>query len=108
FGHDVATGGVRLLDDYREEPRPPRWVSMSPDGKTVVFVRNHNLFMMDADNYAKALRKADDPTIVEVQLTTDGEENYSYGRTAREIQQQREQEQQQQQQQDQRDDNDGE
>ena len=49
--------------------------------------------MMDADNYAKALKKADDPTIVEIALTTDGEENDSYGRTAREIQNQREQEQ---------------
>jgi dipeptidyl-peptidase 4 len=108
FEYDLATARVTLLDDYREEPRPPRWASISPDGKTVVFVRNHNLFMMDADNYAKALKKADDATIAEVQLTTDGEENYSYGRTAREIQQQREQEQQQQQQQqDQRDENDG-
>ncbi len=35
--------------------------------------------MMDADNYAKALKKADDATIVEVQLTTDGVEHYSYG-----------------------------
>ena len=40
-------------------------------------------------------KKADDASIVETQLTTDGEENYSYGRTQREIQQQREQEQQQ-------------
>ena len=68
---------------------------MSPDGKTIVFSRKNNLFMMDADNYAKAVKKADDTTIVETQLTTDGEENYSYGRTQREIQNQREQEQQQ-------------
>jgi dipeptidyl-peptidase-4 len=106
FQYDLATARVTLLDDYKEEPRPPRWVSLSPDGKTVVFVRNHNLFMMDADNYAKALKKADDASIVEVQLTTDGEEHYSYGRTAREIQQQREQEQQQRQQEE-REDNEG-
>ena len=93
FEYDLALARVALLEDYKEEPRPPRWASMSPDGKTVVFARNHNLFMMDADNYAKALKKADDPTIVEIALTTDGEENYSYGRTAREIQNQREQEQ---------------
>jgi len=63
---------------------------VSPDGKTVVFARKENLFMMDAENFAKALKKADDTSIVEVQLTTDGVEHYSYGRTAREIQQQRE------------------
>ena len=99
FEYDLGSAKVTLLDDYKEEPRPPRWASMSPDGKTVVFARKNNLFMMDADNYAKALKKADDTTIVEVQLTTDGEENYSYGRSAREIQNQREQEQQQQEQQ---------
>jgi dipeptidyl-peptidase-4 len=98
FEYDLATAKVTFLDDYKEEPRQPRWASVSPDGKTVVFARKENLFMMDGDNYAKALKKSDDPTIVEVQLTTDGVENYSYARSAREIQNQREQEQQQQQQ----------
>jgi dipeptidyl aminopeptidase/acylaminoacyl peptidase len=106
FEYDLATARVTLLDDYKEEPRPPRWASISPDGKTVVFVRNHNLFMVDAENYAKALKKADDTSIVEVQLTTDGEEHYSYGRTQREILQQREQEQQQRQQEQRDDDGD--
>ena len=95
---------MTLLEDYKEEPRPPRWAAMSPDGKTIVFARNHNLFMMDAENYAKALKKADDTTIVETQLTTDGEEHNSYGRTQREILQLREQEQQQQRQQEERED----
>jgi len=35
---------------------------------------------MDAENYAKALKKEDDPTIVETQITTDGEEYYGYAR----------------------------
>jgi dipeptidyl-peptidase-4 len=99
FEYDLATARVTFLDDYKEEPRQPRWASVSPDGKTVVFARKENLFMMDADNYAKALKKPDDTSIVEVQLTTDGVEHYSYARSAREIQNQREQEQQQQQQQ---------
>lgn len=108
FEYDLATARVTLLEDYPDTPRPPRWASISPDGKTVVFARNHNLFMMDAENYAKALKSAGDKTIVEVQLTTDGEEHYSYGRSQREIQQLREQEQQQQQQERDRDDNEGE
>ncbi len=98
FEYDLATSRVSLLESDPHEARLPRWASLSPDEKTVVFARKENLFMMDADNFAKALKKADDPTIVETQLTKDGEEHYSYGRSAREIQNQREQEQQQQQQ----------
>jgi dipeptidyl-peptidase 4 len=95
FEYELATARLTLVEDYKEDPRPPRWAALSPDGKTIVFARNHNLYMMDAENYAKAQKKADDPTIVETQLTTDGIEHYSYGRTEREILQLREQEQQQ-------------
>ena len=62
---------------------PLRWASFSPDNKTVLFARNHNLYMMDAENYAKAQKNADDTTIVEIQLTTDGEEYYSYSQPQR-------------------------
>src|SRR5687767_14489380 len=99
FEYDLATARVSLLEEDPHNARLPRWASLSPDEKTVVFSRKDNLFMMDADNFAKALKKADDTSIVEVQLTTDGVEHYSYGRTQREIMNQREQEQQQQQQQ---------
>ena len=53
---------------------------MSPDDKTVIFARGHNLFMMDAENFALALKKPDDKSIREGQVTTDGEERYSYAR----------------------------
>jgi dipeptidyl aminopeptidase/acylaminoacyl peptidase len=98
FEYDLASAAVRLLDTT-DEPRAPAWASFSPDRQTVVFARNHNLFMMDAANYAKALERADDATIVEVQLTKDGEEHYSYARSERELLQLREQEQQQRQEQ---------
>src|SRR5262249_32634665 len=52
----------------------------SPDTKTVVFARGHNLYSIDADNYAKALKKPGDTTVSETQLTTDGIDRYSYAR----------------------------
>ncbi len=79
FEYDLASAQLKLLPDYTP-PRKARWASVSPDEKTVIFARGQNLFMMDADNYAKALKKDDDATIVETQLTTDGEEFYSYAR----------------------------
>src|SRR5262245_18359390 len=96
FEYDMASGNVELLDDDYKASQRPRWASPSPDRKTIVFARSHNLFMMDADSFALAQKKADDPAIKETQLTTDGEEHYSFARSAREIQQEQEQQQQQQ------------
>src|SRR5262245_53525358 len=99
FEYDMATGSVELLDDDYKGAQRPRWASPSPDGKTIVFARNHNLYMMDADSFALAQKKADDPQIKEVQLTKDGEEHFSYARSAQQLQQEQEQLQQLQQQQ---------
>ena len=99
FEYDMATGSVDLLDDDYKAPQRPRWAAPSPDGKTIVFARNHNLFMMDADSFALAQKKADDAAIKETQLTKDGEEHYSYARSAQQLQQEQEQLQQQQQEQ---------
>jgi dipeptidyl-peptidase-4 len=83
FEYTLATGKLALLTDYEEPPERPRWASVSPDEKTVIFAREHNLFMMDAENFALAMKKADDKAIKEVQLTTDGEEYFSYARRLR-------------------------
>ncbi|MFN0123140.1 MAG: DPP IV N-terminal domain-containing protein [Blastocatellia bacterium] len=83
FEYDLASAKLSLLPDF-EPPKKARWAAVSPDEKTVIFARGHNLFMMDGDNYAKALKKEDDTTIVETQLTNDGEENFSYARRLRE------------------------
>jgi dipeptidyl aminopeptidase/acylaminoacyl peptidase len=79
FEYDLGGGQLKLLPDYTP-PRKARWAAVSPDEKSIVFARGENLFMMDAENYAKALKKDDDPTIVETQLTTDGEEYFGYAR----------------------------
>jgi dipeptidyl-peptidase-4 len=81
FELDIASGKVTRLDKFDAPPSRPRWASsISPDGKIVLFARGHNLYMMDQDNYKKAQKKAGDETVVETQLTTDGEEHYSYAR----------------------------
>src|SRR3954469_9622799 len=94
----MATGKVTLNEDYVAPTARPRWASVSPDGESVVFARNHNLFMMDAANFAKAQKTPADPSIVETKLTTDGEEHYTYARNVRAGQDDQQQQQQQQQQ----------
>jgi dipeptidyl-peptidase 4 len=80
FEYDIATGKVTRLDNVEPMRKRPMWASVSPDEKTVVFARGQNLYMMDAESYAKALKKPGDTTIVETQLTTEGVEKFSYAR----------------------------
>src|SRR5204862_4034274 len=81
--------------DYVPPTPRPRWATLSPDEQTILFARNHNLYMMDAANFAKAQKNANDTTIVETKLTTDGEEYYSYARSRQQDQQIQEQQDQQ-------------
>jgi dipeptidyl-peptidase 4 len=80
FEYDLATAKLTRLDNVEPSRKKPMWASVSPDEKTVVFARGQNLYMMDAANYAKALKKAGDTTILETQLTTDAVEKFGYAR----------------------------
>ncbi len=80
--YNLATAQLTEIKDWKEEKEDPRWASISPDGQTVIFARDYNLFWMDAENYLKAKNEEKDKkdsTIVEHQLTTDGEQFYAYG-----------------------------
>ena len=90
FEYDVRTQTLRQLEDWEEPDNHPRWANVSPDGEKVIFGRNHNLYMMNREGYQQILDarrgktgeeadKADQKIEVdEMQLTTDGEKDYSY------------------------------
>ncbi len=90
FEYDVDTRTLRQLEDYEAPDNHPSWASVSPDGKTVVFARDHNLFMMTGEAYQKILDARRDKTgeeadsldqnvkVDEVQLTDDGVQDYGY------------------------------
>ena len=52
--YDFATQNAVLNDKYKPEENNPNWASVSPDKKTIVYSRNFNLFMMDAESFEKA------------------------------------------------------
>jgi dipeptidyl aminopeptidase/acylaminoacyl peptidase len=91
FEYDVDTRTLRQLEDFEGPDNHPSWANVSPDGETVVFVRNHNLFMMTAAEYARILdarrglsgEEADSADqkleVEETQFTEDGELYYSWG-----------------------------
>lgn len=90
FEFDVRTQTLRELEDWEAPDDHPEWASVSPDGKTVVFARGHDLYMMSGEDYAKILdarrgksgKEADEAAkaveVTEIRLTEDGEEHYSY------------------------------
>lgn len=80
FEYEIASGKLSLLPEFTPDPKKPQWAQVSPDDKSVIFARGHNLFMMDAENYKRALKDFGDAQVQEVQITTDGVEHYSFAR----------------------------
>jgi dipeptidyl aminopeptidase/acylaminoacyl peptidase len=90
FEYTVATQALRQLEDFEAPDDHPDWASVSPDGQTVVFAKEHNLWTMSGTDYARILdarrgksgddadKAEKDVEVTESQLTTDGVEYYSY------------------------------
>ncbi|WP_026945342.1 S9 family peptidase [Algoriphagus marincola] len=65
--------------ETEKDPKRLSWANIAPDSSKVVFAKNFNLYWMDKENFLKAVKDEKDSTIVENQLTTDGEKDYEYG-----------------------------
>ena len=77
FYYDIA--GRKLTWDTEEhEDEYPHWANVSPDGSVGIYLKNHNLWMMDRENLKKAAKDPKDSTLVERRLTTDGTRNHSW------------------------------
>ncbi|MDX1389188.1 MAG: DPP IV N-terminal domain-containing protein, partial [Acidobacteriota bacterium] len=90
FEYDIDTQTLRELEDFEGPDNHPGWASVSPDGETVIFGRDFNLYMMSGADYRRILdarrglsgdeadEAEEDIEVDETQLTTDGEEHYAY------------------------------
>ncbi len=76
--YSLETGELYEVEE-EDDKEPKSWASVSPDSTYVVFARDYNLFWMDKEDYLKALEDEQDTTIVEHQLTTEGEQYYAFG-----------------------------
>lgn len=79
FSYDYATQELTHLSDAKKEPKKLGWASVSPDGQSVVYAKDCNLYRMSIADYRKAQKNEKDSTIVEVQLTKDGMPEFGYG-----------------------------
>ncbi len=77
FAYDYTTGKLTRLEE--KEPEKPDWGAVSPDGKTVLYAKDLDLYRMSGEDYEKAKRNEKDSTIVEIRLTTDGVKDFGYG-----------------------------
>ena len=79
FSYDFPTRKLTHLEKTEKEPKKLSWASVSPDGKSVVYAKDCNLYRMSIEDYRKAQKDEKDSTIVEIQLTKDGTPDFGYG-----------------------------
>lgn len=53
FSYDTSTGKLTHLKDKEEEKKQLDWASVSPDGQTVVYAKDLNLYRMSRADYEK-------------------------------------------------------
>ncbi|TFH46972.1 MAG: S9 family peptidase, partial [Bacteroidia bacterium] len=71
FTYDMSSRKLVLKDTiHKKDHKEPRWAAFSPDSTWFAYSLNHNLYIM----------KRHDKDSVGIQLTTDGEQYFSYAR----------------------------
>ncbi len=89
FSYNPNSQVLTRIENKWKKTSYPDWASFSPDGKTVVYAKDFNLYRMAREEYEKIKddnlkedkfkNKKLDSTIVETQLTTFGMEDYGFG-----------------------------
>lgn len=79
FSYDYPTRKLTWLEDKKKETEYPDWASFSPDGKTVVYAKDLNLYRMSREDYEKLKKDGKDSTVTDIQLTTFGVKDFGFG-----------------------------
>lgn len=83
FRYDLRTRELTEIEDYEEKEKRLSWANIAPDSSKIVFAKHYNLYWMDKENFLKAIKDEKDSTIVEHQLTEDGEKYFEWGGASR-------------------------
>ncbi|MFT5773198.1 MAG: dipeptidyl-peptidase-4, partial [Algoriphagus sp.] len=79
FRYSIGDQALKEIVDAPKDPKRMSWADIAPDSSRIVFAKQFNLYWMDKANFLKAVKDEKDSTIVEYQLTTNGEKDYEYG-----------------------------
>ncbi|WP_425639807.1 DPP IV N-terminal domain-containing protein [Algoriphagus yeomjeoni] len=83
FNYNISNQQLTEITDAPKDPERMSWANIAPDSSKVLFAKQNNLYWMDKENFLRAVKDEKDSTIVEHQLTEDGEENFEYGSSGR-------------------------
>lgn len=79
FSYDYPTRKLTWLEDKKKEDTYPDWASFSPDGKTIVYAKDLNIYRMSREDYEKLKKDDKDSTVTDIQLTTFGVKDFGFG-----------------------------
>lgn len=79
FSYDYPTRKLTWLQDKKKDTEYPDWASISPDGNTVVYAKDLNLYRMSRADYEKLKKDDKDSTVTDIQLTTFGVKDFGFG-----------------------------
>ncbi len=81
FSYDSRNDKLTHLKDKEKETKQLHWASVSPDGKTVVYAKDFNLYRMSREDYEKLKKDENDSTVVDIPITKDGVKDFGYGQS---------------------------
>lgn len=79
FSYDYPNRKLTWLKDKKKDVEYPTWASFSPDGQTVVYAKDLNLYRMSRADYEKLKENENDSTVTDIQLTTFGVKDFGFG-----------------------------
>lgn len=79
FDYNSENNQLTHIPNKKEADEEASWASVSPDGKTVIYAKDCNLYRMSIEDFRKAEKNEKDSTIIETALTTDGTPDFGYG-----------------------------
>ena len=77
FTYEIASKKLTYTNEEQKE-KYPHWAAVSPDGTRGVYVKNHDLWVMDSTSLRLAANDPKDTLIVERRLTSDGTAEWSW------------------------------
>ncbi|RHJ87793.1 DPP IV N-terminal domain-containing protein [Parabacteroides sp. AM08-6] len=79
FSYDYPTRKLTWMEEKKKDTEYPNWATFSPDGKTIVYAKDLNLYRMSREDYEKLKKDDKDSTVTDIQLTTFGVKDFGFG-----------------------------